>query len=183
MRIEVRGRNMEVTDELRDTWRSASHASASRYRSLAVLEVELTEDETPRSPTARWRRRRSPQARHAARPRGIARHAALDPRDRRGPAPPGQEASRQAPQAQRDPQDGRSIALLQLIAVLPNYGAAAPVHAQPYPPRQASRILLTENRPLTASTTVVIGAAIVASALTFGRRTRPWPLPSRQRSQ
>src|SRR5438552_16914342 len=43
--------------------------------------------------------------------------------------------------------------------------------------------LPTESRPLVASTVSVIRAAIVASALTFGRRTRPWLLPSRQRSQ
>ena len=105
VRIEVRGRNTEVTEELRDHVEKRFARIGKQVSALAVLEVELMEERNPvdrRQPGGRGHP--APQARHPARPRGLARDAALHPRDRRGPAPPGQEASRQAPQAQRDSQ-------------------------------------------------------------------------------
>lgn len=48
MRIEVRGRNMEVTDELRGHVEKRFARIGSQVSELAVLEVELSEERNPR---------------------------------------------------------------------------------------------------------------------------------------
>ena len=50
MQIEVKGRNVTVTDELREWSSGASRRSASRSAQLAVLEVELSEERNPANP-------------------------------------------------------------------------------------------------------------------------------------
>ena len=57
MRIEVRGRNTEVTDELRRHVEKRFARIGRQVSEFAVLEVELTEEKNPRSPTARSPRR------------------------------------------------------------------------------------------------------------------------------
>ncbi len=47
MKIEVRGRNMEVTDELREAVRKRFARVAKQVSELASLEVELTEERNP----------------------------------------------------------------------------------------------------------------------------------------
>ena len=47
MRIEVRGRNIEVTDELREPSPSASRGSGRQVSELAMLDVELSEERNP----------------------------------------------------------------------------------------------------------------------------------------
>ena len=60
MRIEIRGRNVEMTrDELRETVRKRFQRLGRQVSPLATLEVVLSEERNPRSPTARWPRRRS----------------------------------------------------------------------------------------------------------------------------
>ncbi len=48
MRIEVRGRNVEVTDELREHVRKRFARLARQVSELATLEVELAEERNPR---------------------------------------------------------------------------------------------------------------------------------------
>ena len=47
MRIEVRGRNVEVTDELQDAVTKRFARTARQVSQLAQLEVELTEERNP----------------------------------------------------------------------------------------------------------------------------------------
>ena len=47
MRIEIRGRNMEVTDELREHVRKRFARVARQVSELAALEVELREERNP----------------------------------------------------------------------------------------------------------------------------------------
>ena len=47
MRIEVRGRNVEVTDELQDAVNKRFARTARQVSQLAQLEVELTEERNP----------------------------------------------------------------------------------------------------------------------------------------
>jgi putative sigma-54 modulation protein len=47
MRIEVRGRNVEVTDELRDAVTKRFARTARQVSELAQLEVELAEERNP----------------------------------------------------------------------------------------------------------------------------------------
>ena len=48
MRIEVRGRNVEVTDELREAVVSRFKRVGKQVSELATLEVELREERNPR---------------------------------------------------------------------------------------------------------------------------------------
>ena len=48
MRIEVKGRNMEVTDELRDAVQKRFKRISRQVSELTTLEVELTEERNPR---------------------------------------------------------------------------------------------------------------------------------------
>ena len=59
MRIEIRGRNVEMTDDLREMVRKRFQRLGRQVSPLATLEVVLSEERNPRSPTARWPRRRS----------------------------------------------------------------------------------------------------------------------------
>ena len=47
MRIEVRGRNVEVTDELRDAISKRFARTARQVSELATLDVELSEEKNP----------------------------------------------------------------------------------------------------------------------------------------
>jgi len=48
MRIEIRGRNVEMTDELREMVRKRFQRLGRQVSSLATLEVLLSEERTPR---------------------------------------------------------------------------------------------------------------------------------------
>lgn len=48
MRIEVRGRNTEVTDELRDAIQKRFNRVGKQVSDLATLEIELSEEKNPR---------------------------------------------------------------------------------------------------------------------------------------
>jgi putative sigma-54 modulation protein len=48
MRIEIRGRNVEVTDELREMVRTRFQRLGRQVSGLAMLDVELTEERNPR---------------------------------------------------------------------------------------------------------------------------------------
>ena len=50
MRIEVKGRNVPVTDELRECVERRFEKIAKQVSSLAVLEVELSEERNPANP-------------------------------------------------------------------------------------------------------------------------------------
>ena len=47
MRIEVRGRNTEVTDELRDAIQKRFNRVGKQVSDLATLEIELSEEKNP----------------------------------------------------------------------------------------------------------------------------------------
>ena len=50
MRIEVKGRNLQVTDELREVVARRFEKVAKQVSALAVLEVELSEERNPANP-------------------------------------------------------------------------------------------------------------------------------------
>ena len=111
MRIEVRGRNVEVTDELRDAVDEALRADrppglrARPARGRAARGAQPLDRRPPRR-----RGDPLPQGRDAARARGLAGDAALDPRARRGHPPAGQAPPREAPRARERPPRGRAAA-------------------------------------------------------------------------
>lgn len=47
MRIEIRGRNVEITDELRDHVTKRFHRVGKQVSELATLDVELSEERNP----------------------------------------------------------------------------------------------------------------------------------------
>jgi putative sigma-54 modulation protein len=51
MRIEVKGRNLPVTDELREQVERRFDKVAKQVSPLAVLEIELTEERNPANPS------------------------------------------------------------------------------------------------------------------------------------
>ena len=57
MRIEVRGRNVEVTEELREAITKRFARVGKQVADLATLDVELREERNPGSPTG-WSPRR-----------------------------------------------------------------------------------------------------------------------------
>ena len=59
MQIEVKGRNVAVTDELREHVEKRFRKIDRQVSEFAVLDVELRRRRTRRSPTRRWSRRRS----------------------------------------------------------------------------------------------------------------------------
>jgi putative sigma-54 modulation protein len=50
MRIEVKGRNLQVTDELRESVHKRFEKVGKQVSELAVLEVELSEERNPANP-------------------------------------------------------------------------------------------------------------------------------------
>jgi putative sigma-54 modulation protein len=50
MRIEIRGRNVEMTDELRETVRKRFQSLGKQVSPLATLEVVLSEERNPSNP-------------------------------------------------------------------------------------------------------------------------------------
>ncbi len=103
MRIEVRGRNVEVTDELREHVVKRFRRVGKQVSELATLDVELYEERNPsiadsQVAEATLRLKGVTLRAKEARPE-MAPH---DPRAGRGHPPPGQEAPRAAPQAHPD---------------------------------------------------------------------------------
>ena len=106
MRIEVRGRHVEVTDDLREAVIQRFARVGKQVSELATLEVELREEKNPRisdrmvaeatlhlkGVTLRAKEA-SPDMLHSIHEIG------------RGHPPAGEEAPREAPQAAADPQD------------------------------------------------------------------------------
>ena len=79
MQIEVKGRNIPVTDELREHVEKRFAKVGKQVSELARLEVELTEERNPAIAGAAGRRGDAlPQGRHAARARRVARPAPRD---------------------------------------------------------------------------------------------------------
>ena len=98
MQIEVKGRNLPVTDELRECVTRRFEKVDKQVSELAVLEVELFEERNPANPdsqvaeaTLRLKGTTSAGAGELARPQ------ALDQPDLRGAGAPGQAPPRQAP--------------------------------------------------------------------------------------
>ena len=56
MQIEVKGRNLPVTDELRECVSRRFEKVGKQVSDLAVLRWSLFEERNPANPTARWRR-------------------------------------------------------------------------------------------------------------------------------
>ena len=107
MRIEIRGRNVEMTDDLREMVRKRFQRLGRQVSPLATLEVVLSEERNPSIAD-------SQVAEATFYLKGVtlqrARLAGDDPhraRAGRGPAAPGQEAPRPAAQAAPDAAAGR----------------------------------------------------------------------------
>ena len=80
MRIEVRGRNTEVTPELEDAIRKRFKRVAKQVSELATLDVELSEEKNPRIADEVRRRGDTPSQGHDhPRQGGESRDARLDP--------------------------------------------------------------------------------------------------------
>ena len=80
MRIEVRGRNTEVTEELRDAIEKRFARVGHQVSDLATLEVELTEERNPSISDSQIAEATPlSEGSDAARARGLAGDAALDP--------------------------------------------------------------------------------------------------------
>ena len=100
MRIEIRGRNVEVDDELREHVIKRFRRVGKQVSELATLDVEISEERNPSiadSQVAEATLRLKGVTLRAQ--RGLAGDGAHDPRAGRGHPPPGQEAPRDAPQA------------------------------------------------------------------------------------
>ena len=109
MRIEIRGRNVEVDDELREHVIKRFRRVGKQVSDLATLDVEIYEERNPSiadSQVAEATLRL--KGNDPAGPGGLAGDGAHDPRARRGHPPPGQEAPRDASQAHADPARGRT---------------------------------------------------------------------------
>ena len=111
MRIEVRGRNVEVTDELREHVAKRFARTARQVSELARLEVELSEERNPSIADSQiaeatlYLKGVTLRAREASPGDG-----ALDPRARRGHSAPGQAPPREASRARQHPPRDRSLA-------------------------------------------------------------------------
>ena len=104
MRIEIRGRNIEVTDELEDAIHKRFKRVGKQVSELATLDVELSEEANPRI-TDRYIAEATLHLKgktiraHEA----LARDAPLDPRAGRGRPPPGEEEPRAPPRPRAHP--------------------------------------------------------------------------------
>ena len=98
MQIEIKGRNVPVTDDLRRHVERRLEKVSRQVSEFARLEIEILQGAQPagrRPPGGRGDA--LPEGGHAARTRRLAAHAALaEPRGRRA-GPPGQAPPRQAP--------------------------------------------------------------------------------------
>ena len=102
MRIEVKGRNLPVTDELREHVEKRFQKVAKQVTELAVLEIEVSKERNPANPESRWPRRRCYLKGVTLRAKDASpRPQALGQPGRRRARPPGQAPPRQAPQAPR----------------------------------------------------------------------------------
>ena len=68
MRIEVRGRNVEVTDELEDAIHKRFKRVGRQVSELATLEIELSEERNPRVAEATLHLKRTTIRAHEASP-------------------------------------------------------------------------------------------------------------------
>ena len=111
MRIEVRGRNVEVDDELRDHVFKRFRRVGRQVSEFATLDVTLWEERNPAIAD-------SQVAEATLRLKGVTLHAkecspemgAHRPRTGRGHPPPGEEASGEAAQAGADAPPGQPAA-------------------------------------------------------------------------
>ena len=102
MRIEVKGRNLPVNDELREHVEKRFQKIAKQVSDLAVLEIEVSKERNPANPGVQV-------AEATLHLKGVtlrAKDASPDLNHsvnlvRRGARPPGQAPPRQAPQAPR----------------------------------------------------------------------------------
>ena len=102
MQIEVKGRNLPVTDELREHVSRRFDKIAKQVSELAVLEIEISEERNPANPE-------NQVAEATLHLKGVTLRAKDASRDlnhsvnlvRRRARPPGQAPPRQAPQAPR----------------------------------------------------------------------------------
>ena len=101
MQIEVKGRNVAVTDELREHVEKRFDKVGKQVSELARLEVELCEERNPAIAERAGRRGDAPPQgrRRCARSDHVARHAPRDQPLRGRARAPGQAPPRQAPQA------------------------------------------------------------------------------------
>ncbi len=104
MRIEVKGRNLPVTDELREQVERRFDKVAKQVSELAVLEIELCAERNPANPDNQVAEATLYLKGVTLRAQGrLAGPPALDQPRRRRAHPPGQAPPRQAPQAPRGP--------------------------------------------------------------------------------
>ena len=101
MQIEVKGRNLPVTDELRECVSRRFEKVGKQVSDLAVLEVELFEERNPANPDSQVAEATLHLKGVTLRARGVPRPQALDQPDLGRAGPPGQAPPRQAPQAAR----------------------------------------------------------------------------------
>ena len=102
MQIEVKGRNLPVTDELRECVTRRFQKVEKQVSELAVLEVELYEERNPANPDCFVAEATlAPEGGHAALTRGLAGRQALDQPDLGRDGAPGQAPPRQAPRPAR----------------------------------------------------------------------------------
>ena len=102
MRIEVKGRNLPVNDDLREHVAKRFQKIAKQVSDLAVLEIEVSEERNPANPETQV-------AEATLHLKGVTLRAQDASRDLNHSvnlvaeelAPPGQAAPRQAPQAPR----------------------------------------------------------------------------------
>ncbi len=97
MQTEVKGRNVTVTDELRECVQRRFEKVGKQVSELAVLEVELSEERNPANPESHVAEATLHLKGITLRARDASRDLeALDQPHRGGHGPPGQAAPRQA---------------------------------------------------------------------------------------
>ena len=108
MRIEIRGRNTQMTDAIREHVNERFEKVSKQVADQAQMEVELLEETQPGDRRRQGRRgHAAPEGDHAARQGGLGRPDALDRPLRREDGATGQALPRQAPQPPRQPGLGR----------------------------------------------------------------------------
>ena len=167
MQIDIKGRNVPVTDEIRTHATRRLDKVARQVSELARLEIEIFKEPNPR--VVRLPRRRGdavPEGRDAARPRRLARDAALAQPDGRRAGAPGQAPPRQTAPPPRGAR--RRCSTARTAAEAAAAIGAAGVHTEPSrselrarPARRASARRrsdrLAGSRPRAGQTTAASG--------------------------
>ena len=109
MQIEVKGRNLQVTDEMREYVERRFDKIGKQVSELAVLELEVADENVPGDPVAAEAVLHL-KGTHAARQGGLQGRQARDQPRRRQHGAPGQAPPRQAPRPARVARRGGRVA-------------------------------------------------------------------------